>query len=124
MIGRESCDTMATRVKLPVAIETVDELQDVVDKVGGKLLGIQPGALESAVNSFVYEEFINCEECFAYTNDCCITGKDLCGKIKNFQDRIRFLSMFSLPTTSETVKHISCFFSGKDDVYLLQYDAR
>ena len=60
MFNKESCDTMATCVKLHVAIETVGELQDVVDKVGGKLLGVQPGALESAVNSFFYEEFRNC----------------------------------------------------------------
>ena len=110
--------------QVPVSIETTEDLQDVVDHVGAQLLEISPGSCDSAVNTFTLEQYQNSVNCWTYHNDCCITGSEITRVIRDFRDDVRFLSLAPLPTSSECVKHVTCYFSGSEDVYLLQYDVR
>ena len=121
-ITKPARDLFRSRVELPVVIATPDDLQDVVDVVGAKLLDIQPGSPDSVVNSFTLEQYTNSENCWLYTSDTCITGRELFARLTEVGDCVRFVTLFPLPTTSKTTKHITLYFSGADDVYLLQYD--
>ena len=115
-----ACDVFKSRIEVPAAISTTEDLQDVVDLVGAKLLDISPGSPDSVVNSFILEQYENAEDCWLYANDTCVTGRDVFLCLD--KDDIRFVSLFPLPTSSKATKHISLYFSGADDVYLLQYD--
>ena len=113
-----------SRSEVPVSIETTEDVQDVVEHIGAQLLEISPGSPDSAVNTFTPVQYQNSVNCWTYHNGCCITGREMARIFRDFGDDVRFLSLASLQTSSEYVKHVSCYFSGSEDVYLLQYDVR
>lgn len=112
------------RVSVPASIETVEDLQDVLENISGQLLEIEPGSHDSAVNTFVLEERSDYQLSWSHSNDCCATGTEISKYIDSLKDNIRFISLETLPGSSDCTKDITCFFSGSDDVYLLQYDIR
>ena len=115
---------LKSRAQVPFSIETTEDLQDVIDFVGAQLLAITPGSHDSAVNTFTLEQYPNSLSCWSYHSDCCATGVQIRHVMRQFQDNIRFLNLAPLRTTSACSKHVTCYFSGSDDVYLLRYDVR
>ena len=111
-------------VQVPVSIDTTEDLQEVVDSVGAQLLRITPGSHDSAVNTLTWDQHHSSVPCWSYHSDCCATGTGICHVIRDYKDNVRFLNLVLLRTTSESSKHVTCYFSGSDDVYLLQYDVR
>lgn len=117
-------DVTLSRVSLPASIETTDSLQDICDGIAAQIMKISSSEHDNGINSFVIESHTPSVECYPYHGSTCITGNNLNKITSKYQDQIRFLHLVSVKTTSDVSCHVTCIFSGSDDLYLLKYEAR